>query len=121
MRAVFPRMRISTCVAREHPPFANPGNATAWLSLSYKGPCYSFCLVCSKHLSCEKGGIRDLKRHRETEVHLATLQTIVAVSAKLIKVTTKVHTVFCISTFHFYWGFTPNREKYVEQVDKSFL
>ena len=28
MREVFPRMRISMCVARKHPPFANPGNAT---------------------------------------------------------------------------------------------
>ena len=50
-----------------------------------------------------------------------TYQTIVALSAKLIKVITKVHTVICISTFHFYWGFAPNQEKYVEQVEKSFL
>ena len=28
MREVSPRMRIYTCVSREHPPFANPGNAT---------------------------------------------------------------------------------------------
>ena len=28
MREVSPRMRISTCVSREHLPFANPGNAT---------------------------------------------------------------------------------------------
>ena len=26
-----------------------------WLSLSYKGPGYGFCLVCSKHLSCVEG------------------------------------------------------------------
>ena len=40
-----------------------------WLSSSYKGAGYGFCLVCNKHLSCVKGGIRDLKRHGETEVH----------------------------------------------------
>ena len=40
-----------------------------WLSTSYKGDGYGFCLLCNKHLSCTKGGIRDLKRHGETEVH----------------------------------------------------
>ena len=38
-----------------------------WLSSSYKGAGYGFCLVCNKHLSCVKGGIRDLKRHSRSE------------------------------------------------------
>ena len=41
----------------------------SWLSSSLKGSEYGFCMSCNKHLSCSKGGIRDLKRHGETEVH----------------------------------------------------
>ena len=40
-----------------------------WLSSSSRGSDYGFCMICNKHLSCSKGGIRDLKRHGETEVH----------------------------------------------------
>ena len=40
-----------------------------WLSSSHRGKTYGFCVTCNKHLSCSKGGIRDLKRHGETEVH----------------------------------------------------
>ena len=41
----------------------------SWLSSSSKGSEYGFCISCNKHLLCNKGGIRDLKWHGETEVH----------------------------------------------------
>ena len=46
-------------------------------------------------------------------LELATYQTIVDLSAKLTKATTKVHTgcyLHILSTFHFYWGFALNQK-----------
>ena len=41
-----------------------------------------------------------------------TYQTIVALSAKLTKATTKVHTgCICPSTSHLYWGFAPKKKR----------
>jgi len=39
-----------------------------WLSSS-KGSEYGFCVPCIKHLSCSKGGIRDLQQHGDTWAH----------------------------------------------------
>ena len=49
-------------------------------------------------------------------------QTIVALSANSSKQPPKcMLDVLCISTFHFYWGFASNKNKYVEREEKSFL
>ena len=50
-----------------------------------------------------------------------TYQTIVVLSAKLTKATTKVHTdVICLSTFHFYWGFAPNKKNMCNKWKNHF-
>ena len=40
----------------------------SWLSSSSQKE-LNFCMSYNKHLLCSKGGIRDLKQHRKTEVH----------------------------------------------------
>ena len=40
-----------------------------WLASSSKGDQYGFCTTCNKHLSCSEGGLKDLKRHGESETH----------------------------------------------------
>lgn len=42
----------------------------SWLTASRKGDQYGFCTVCKKHLSCTEGGLKDLKRHGESEGHI---------------------------------------------------
>ena len=42
----------------------------AWLTSSPKGDQYGFCTICKKHLSCREGGLKDLKRHGESEAHI---------------------------------------------------
>lgn len=44
-------------------------NDMEWLSSSPKGSRYGYCKNCDKHLLCGEGGVRDLKRHSETEGH----------------------------------------------------
>ena len=41
----------------------------SWLSSSSKGIDYGFCKICRKDLVCGEGGLKDLKRHGETEAH----------------------------------------------------
>ena len=41
-----------------------------WLTSSPKGDQYGFCTTCKKHFSCSEGGLKDLKKHGESEAHI---------------------------------------------------
>ena len=48
---------------------ANSGRLGFRGSLRLRGE-YGFCSICKKHLPCSEGGLKDLKRHGESESHV---------------------------------------------------